>query len=143
MLSPSYSHHSQVSFLRRPQLADRYAKQGRSLDDATLAMAALYQLGTDDAFKQVIKRAGEWSSKKTASNLSFFQASEMMYKPPLTIGGDVSGDHGDVGRKHFPSARRFAGGCRGIYIYVYFAVAKGEYGSAYDILTDRRWHGAL
>ncbi len=73
----------------------------RSLDDTTLVLAALYQLGTDDAFKY---------------------ASEVMAKTRL----------GKLPRE-VNSA-----GFRGMFIYAYFAVQRGELGLAYDILVDKR-----
>ncbi len=83
------------------------------------------------------------------------QATELLHKPPITLddgdigaGGGLASSSSSSSSSSFPSSsyvtrrknfmRREAAGCRGIYIYTYFAAQKGEYGSAYDILTDRR-----
>ena len=115
------------------EVADTYRQLGHSglsNDDVTILLAALYRMGTDEAYRE---------------------ASEFMYKPgPFKSGAAAAGEEDEadlslaegskerLGRPGFGGRGR----SRGAFIYAHFSVLKGEYGTAYDMLSDRRFVGA-
>jgi len=78
------------------------------LDEATVTMAALHRLGTDEAFQE---------------------ARELMQQPYFS-------------RRFTPSSKNASGGrasgLRSLYIFAYMAMIKGEYGLAFDTISDPR-----